>query len=68
LISDRGDNKIVEYEANGTLIGQWDNGGTLAGPNFIKAIDVTLGISENEQNTIFVTPTIGNNFNLSSEI
>ena len=68
LISDRGDNKIIEYEANGTLIGRWDNGGTLAGPNFIKAIDVTLGVSEKELNKIFVTPTIGNNFNLNPEV
>jgi len=68
LISDRGDNKIIEYEANGNLVGRWDNGGTLAGPNFIKAIDITMGLSENTRNAIFVTPTIGNRFNINPEI
>lgn len=68
LISDRGDNKVLEYEADGTFIGQWNDGGTLASPNFIKGFTFPLGISENEQNNILVTPTIGNRFIINKEI
>lgn len=65
LISERGANRVSEFDENGTLVGRWDNGGVLASPNFIEAIDPSvLHIEEQNENTTIVTPSIGNIFSI----
>ena len=65
LISERGANQITEYNPDGTLLGRWDNGGLLAGPNFIEYLDPMLTVNEIQTNDVFVTPTVSNYFHLN---
>lgn len=65
LISERGANQITEYNTDGTLVGRWDNGGVLAGPNFIEYLDPTLSINDVQINDVFVTPTVSSLFLLN---
>ena len=65
LISERSANQITEYNPDGSLVGRWDNGGVLAGPNFIEYLDPTLGINDFATADLLVTPTVSNYFLLN---
>ena len=63
LISERGADKISEFDADFNLIGRWDHpSGNLSGPNFIRIRDTNLSTSENIMEAPFIYPTIGENF------
>jgi len=68
LISERGANKISEFNSDGTLVDRWDNGGVLAGPNFIEYLDPILGVTNIENKKQFVTPTVGNHFSFNPRL
>ncbi|MCB0458033.1 MAG: hypothetical protein KDC91_09845, partial [Flavobacteriaceae bacterium] len=69
LIAERTGNQIREFDSNGNLLGRWDNGGTLASPNFIKALDLSiLSISEEKKSEPLVIPTVGSKFNINPSI
>jgi hypothetical protein len=53
---------ILEFQADGTMVGVFASGNGLANPNAIVLRDATLSVSENQMNTFFVTPTIGSVF------
>ena len=59
---------ILEFQADGTMVGVFASGNSLANPNAIVLRDVPLSVSENQVNTFFVTPTIGDLFNLNTEV
>lgn len=65
LISERGANQISEFNPDGTPVARWDNGGVLAGPNFIEYLDPTLNITDIQTNDLLVIPTVGNYFVLN---
>ncbi|RMA57036.1 T9SS type A sorting domain-containing protein [Ulvibacter antarcticus] len=69
LISERGANLVSEFDPSGNFIGRWDNGGTLEGPNFIEAIDVSiLSTADHQITSTIVTPSVGTLFTLNIEI
>lgn len=68
LISERGISEITEYDTNNNVVGQWNQGPGLNTPNSIVIGEPMLSVSEFELNPVFVTPTVGSNFNLHSEI
>ena len=53
---------------NGNFLGRWDNGGILAGPNFIEFREPDFSIPDVLSNIVLVTPTMGMRFNLDSTI
>ena len=65
LISERGANRISEFDSNGVLIDRWDNGGTLAGPNFIETLDSSvLNVLEKKNESLILVPSVGSRFQL----
>ena len=68
LISERGGNKITEFTADGTLIGRWDNGGSLNTPNFVRVREPILGVTENSLLAQILVPTAGTHFQISPKI
>ncbi|MDC8003226.1 T9SS type A sorting domain-containing protein [Aureisphaera galaxeae] len=68
LIAERGGNKISEFTSGGTPLGQWDNGGTLNTPNFVRVRVPSLSIAENERQAQIMVPTMGTVFEISSRL
>ena len=57
---------ILEFQPNGTMLGVFASGNSLANPNAIVLRDASLSVSENQLNTFFITPTIGHIFNINT--
>ncbi len=69
LIAERGADRISEFDSDGNYIGRWDNGGTLLGVNFVKAIDFgDLGSNQFSEIEPWVYPTSGSSFNFEQNL
>ena len=62
LICERGANKISEFEADGTPLGQWNDSNSLNTPNFVKIVTPNFSIETNSKIHNWVAPTIGTFF------
>jgi len=63
-----GVDSLIEFQANGTLVGVFATDFGLANPNAIVLRAANLSVSENKINTFFVTPTIGNIFTFNTAV
>lgn len=61
--------KIIQYQSNGTLIGDFASGNGLANPNAIYVReDPTGSVHDNSLAPVFVTPTVGTQFNFNESL
>ncbi len=70
LIGNGGTGAIKMFDANGTFIEDLvpSGSGGLTQPNAVILRDVTLSVSENSADSLFVTPTLGTIFHLNNSV
>lgn len=64
LVVERGIDQISEFDTGGNYLGQWDSGTTLDDPNLLAMRDTNLSVPDHNISNVFVTPSVGVNFEL----
>ena len=68
LLGDWGTDTVEAFDENGNSLGTFASGNSLSDPNAVILRDITLSIPDHKKDVVFVTPSIGDSFNINTTI